>query len=103
MPVRGVVAPGRPIGTPTFMPPRHFLLVLAICLAWGGNFLASAYALQHIPPFLFTALRLAVVLVFLLPFLKPVPRGQRVRLATIALCSGALHFGLNFWALRQAG
>jgi len=85
------------------MPPRHFLLILAICFAWGGNFLASAYALQHIPPFLFTALRLAVVLVFLLPFLKPVPRGQRLRQATIALCSGALHFGLNFWALRQAG
>ena len=85
------------------MPPRHFLLILAICLAWGGNFLASAYTLQHIPPFLFTALRLAVVLAFLLPFLEPVPRGQRARLATIALCSGALHFGLNFWALREAG
>lgn len=85
------------------MPLSHFLLILAICFAWGGNFLASAYALQHFPPFLFTALRLAVVLVCLLRFLRPVPRGQRLRLAAIALLSGALHFGLNFWALRAAG
>ena len=85
------------------MPLSHFALVLLICLAWGGNFLASAYALKHFPPFLFTALRLAVVLVCLLPFLKPVPPGQRLRLAAIALLSGALHFGLNFWALRAAG
>lgn len=85
------------------MPLSHFALVLAICLAWGGNFLAAAYALKHFPPFLFTALRLGVVLVCLLPYLKPIARGQRLRLATIALCAGALHFGLNFWALKAAG
>ena len=85
------------------MPLRHFALILLICFAWGGNFLASAFALKHFPPFLFTALRLAVLLVCLLPFLKPVARDQRLRLAAIALLSGALHFGLNFWALRAAG
>ena len=85
------------------MPAAHFALVLLICLAWGGNFLAAAYALQHFPPFLFTALRLAVVLACLLPFLKPIPEGQRLRLALVALNAGALHFGLNFWALRSAG
>jgi O-acetylserine/cysteine efflux transporter len=85
------------------MPLTHFLLVLAICVAWGGNFLASAYALQQLPPFLFTALRLLVVLACLVPFLKPVPRGQRARLAAVAWLAGALHFGLNFVALRLAG
>ena len=85
------------------MPLSHFALVLVICIAWGGNFLAAAYALKHFPPFLFTALRLLVVLVCLLPFLKPIGRGQRLRLAAIALCAGALHFGLNFWALKAAG
>ena len=44
------------------MPVAHFLLILAICAAWGGNFLASAVALKQIPPFAFTALRLGVVL-----------------------------------------
>lgn len=85
------------------MPASHLALILAICLAWGGNFLASAIALKHFPPFLFTALRLAVLLVCLFPFLKPIAREQRLRVGAIALLSGALHFGLNFWALRAAG
>ncbi len=88
--------------TSTRIPASHFALVLAICLAWGGNFLASSIALKQIPPFLFTALRLVIVLLALLPWLKPVPEGQRLRLVVVALCSGALHFGLNFWALRSA-
>ena len=28
------------------MPASHLALILAICLAWGGNFLASAIALS---------------------------------------------------------
>lgn len=85
------------------MPIAHFGLILLICLAWGGNFLASAYALQHFPPFLFTALRLFVVLACLVPFLRPVAHGQRLRLVAVALLSGALHFSINFWALARAG
>lgn len=85
------------------MPLRHFLLLLLICLAWGGNFLTSALALREIPPFLFTALRLALVALLLLPFLhRPAP-GQWPRLVAVALCNGALHFGFSFWALRLAG
>lgn len=85
------------------MPLAHYGLVLAICLAWGGNFLASAAALQQLPPFLFTALRLAVVLACLLPFLRPVPRAMWSRVAAVTLFTGAIHFGLNFAALRMAG
>jgi O-acetylserine/cysteine efflux transporter len=84
------------------MPLAHLLLVLLVCLAWGGNFLTSAYALAQIPPFLFTALRLAVVLVVLLPWLRPVPRDQWGRLAAVGLLTGSLHFGFNFWALRES-
>ena len=85
------------------MPLAHFLMVLAICVAWGGNFLASAIALKHFPAFEFTALRLAVVLACLFPFLKPVARGQRLRLLAVAVLTGSLHFGLNFVSLRVAG
>jgi len=85
------------------MPLSHFALVLLICLAWGGNFLASAYALQHFPPYLFTTLRLVLLLLVLFPFLRPVARGQRARLIAVAVLNGALHFGLNFWALKRAG
>lgn len=85
------------------MPARHFLLLLLICLAWGGNFLTSALALREIPPFLFTALRLGLVALLLLPFLHRPAAGQWPRLVAVALCNGALHFGFSFWALRLAG
>jgi O-acetylserine/cysteine efflux transporter len=85
------------------MPPRDLALVLVACLAWAGNFLAAAWAVRHFPPMAFTALRLALVLVLLAPFLRQPPPGQWPRLAAICLFSGALHFGLVFWGLRLAG
>jgi O-acetylserine/cysteine efflux transporter len=85
------------------LPARDLALVLLICLAWAGNFLASASALQHFPPFVFTALRLLLVLAFLLPYQQPVPLALRKRLLVVALCNGALHFGFNFWAIAEAG
>lgn len=85
------------------LPPGHLALVLAICAAWGANFLAAAVALRHFPPFLCTGLRLALVLACLAPALRPVPAGQRARLAAIAVLNGAAHFGLVFCALRAAG
>ncbi len=85
------------------MSPRDLTLILAICLAWAGNFLFSAYALLEIPAFLYTALRMAIVALVLLPFVKPVPRTQWPRLLAVALCMNVFHFGLSFWALRLAG
>jgi O-acetylserine/cysteine efflux transporter len=85
------------------LPPRHFLLLLLICLAWGVNFLTSALALRELPPFLFTALRLGLVALCLLPFLSRPAPGQWPRLLAVSLLNGALHFGLSFWALQLAG
>jgi O-acetylserine/cysteine efflux transporter len=85
------------------MSPRDLFLILAICLAWAGNFLFSAYALLEMPAFLYTALRMAIVALVLLPFVKPVPRAQWPRLLAVALCMNVFHFGLSFWALRLAG
>lgn len=85
------------------MPTRDLLLILAVCSAWAGNFLFSAYALLEIPAFLYTALRMAIVALVLLPFVKPVPRAQWPRFAAVALCMNVLHFGLSFWSLRMAG
>jgi O-acetylserine/cysteine efflux transporter len=85
------------------LPPRDLALVLLICVVWAGNFLTSAYALREIPPFLFTALRLAFLTLILGAFVRPPPRGQWPRLIAVALCNGVLHFGLSFWALHLAG
>lgn len=85
------------------MPPRDLLLALLVCLAWAGNFLASALALQEMPPLLFTGLRLALLALLLAAFLRRPGKGQWPRLLAIALCVGVLHFGLSFWALKLAG
>ncbi|MEB2316215.1 MAG: DMT family transporter [Xanthomonadaceae bacterium] len=85
------------------MPRTHLLLVLTICLVWAINFLTSAMALREIPPLLFSALRLMPLMVLLLPWMARPPQGRWLALITVALCNGALHFGLNFWAIREAG
>ncbi|MGY4517302.1 DMT family transporter [Lysobacter sp. HA18] len=82
---------------------RDLVLVLLICLAWAGNFLTSALALREIPPFLFTALRFAILGGALLPFMKRPARGQWPRLFAVAICLGVLHFGLSFTSLKLAG
>ncbi|GIX35095.1 MAG: membrane protein [Lysobacteraceae bacterium] len=83
--------------------PGELALIGLICLGWGGNFLASALALTELPALLFTSLRLALVGLLMLPWLRPPPRGQWPRLIAVAQLNGALHFGLAFWALRMAG
>jgi O-acetylserine/cysteine efflux transporter len=85
------------------MTPRDLLLILIVCLAWAGNFLTSALALREFSPLLFTALRLLLLGILLIPFIKRPPRVQFGRLIAVALCNGALHFGLSFWALKLAG
>ena len=82
---------------------RDFTLALVVCIVWAGNFLTSAHALQDIPPFLFSALRMIILALLLVAFLKPPPRAQWPRLIAVALLNGALHFGTSLWALRMAG
>jgi len=79
---------------------RDFVLIALICLAWAGNFLTSKLALREFSPFEFSALRLALLAVLLLPFLKRPSAGQWRLLLAVGLCNGALHFGLSFWSLK---
>ena len=73
-----------------------------MCLAWAANFHFSAAALGELPPLAFTALRLGVLGLVLLPFLRPPAPGQWPRLVAVCLANGVLHFGLSFWALSLA-
>src|SRR5690606_20177099 len=83
--------------------PRDLLLVASICAAWALNFLTSALALQEIPPFLFTAVRLAILSVLLGAFLNRPAQAQCPLPLAVAVCNGVLHFGLSFWSLHVAG
>ncbi|KPN19541.1 hypothetical protein AO715_05990 [Xanthomonas sp. Mitacek01] len=82
------------------MSPRDLILVLVVCIAWALNFLVSANTLREIPPFLFSALRFALLAVALVWMLRPPARSQWPRLIAVCLCIGVCHFGLSFLALR---
>lgn len=85
------------------MSPRDVSLLLLICVVWAFNFLTSAFALREIPPFLFTALRFALLALPLVLVLKRPAPGQWPRLLAVCVCIGVLHFGLSFLALVLAG
>ena len=41
----------------TVLPLRYILLAVAVMAVWGSNFVVARYALDHLPPLLFAALR----------------------------------------------
>ena len=82
------------------LPPRHFLLGLAVVAVWGSNFVVIKLALAHLPPLAFATLRFAFAL---LPavLLLPRPRASWANLAAYGMLIGAGQFGLLYVALRH--
>ncbi|MEO0615016.1 MAG: DMT family transporter [Pseudomonadota bacterium] len=83
------------------MTPSHWLLMLAVNLAFGLNLVASKFVLSELPPLAFVALRFAIVLVILAPFLR-VQRGQMPVLIGVGLLMGTVHFAFLIFGLQQA-
>ena len=84
------------------MRPFHILLVLAICLVWGGNFVVTKLGLETFPPVFFSALRFAMLILVLFPFLKIVP-GRMRRLLTFAFTLGVVHYSTMLIAIGLTG
>lgn len=82
---------------------RDIALVLVVCVVWALNFLVSGWALREFPPFLFTAMRFALLVLPLAFFLRAPAPGQWPRLLGACFCIGVLHFGLSFLGLALAG
>jgi len=80
------------------MPPRDLALIALVILAWGSNFTAMKLALEEVPPFLFVALRFAILLPLLAVFKRPAIGWGQI-LAIGALINMA-QFGFLFAALR---
>jgi O-acetylserine/cysteine efflux transporter len=82
------------------LPPRHFLLALAVVAIWGSNFVVIKIALAHLPPLLFAALRFALAL---LPaaFFVPRPAASWRNLAAYGVLIGVGQFGLLYLAMRS--
>jgi O-acetylserine/cysteine efflux transporter len=74
---------------------KDFALLLLVCLIWATNFVVAKVAVSDMraPPLFFSALRLGFVLLFVLPWLLPVPR-PAWRMVAIGLLMGAGSFGL---------
>lgn len=82
------------------MKPRHFLLLVLVCLVWASNNILSKVVVSewHVPPLFFSAARFLIVALVTLPWLLPAPR-PLWRILAIGLFMGAGNFGLMFVAL----
>jgi len=84
------------------VPASHFALLGFICLIWAGNFLAAAWVVNQMEPLSFTVMRFVLVLVLLLPLLRPPARDQWLRLLLTCWTMGGIHFALLFIALGRS-
>ncbi len=82
------------------MKPIHILYAIIVAISWGGNFVASKYAVMHFPPIYTILIRYVLVVILLLPFAGPRPMGWG-KLSILALLMVSLHFSLVFAALRM--
>ncbi|WP_374473140.1 DMT family transporter [Phenylobacterium sp.] len=82
---------------------RDFGLLLMVCLIWAANNVLSKYvvSVMHVPPLFYAALRFAIVLACVFPWLFPAPR-PLWRLVVVALLMGAVNFALLFVGLTMA-
>lgn len=80
------------------MKPRHFLLLLAVLVLWGGYYVAGKYALELFPPFFLTALRFVVVAVVLLPWCG-LPNISMQKVFLLSLVLGVFNFGMGLAGL----
>lgn len=82
---------------------RDFLLLVFVCVAWGfSNVLSkTVVGTWQIPPLWFAAVRFALVLAVVFPWLRPMPR-PFWRIATVGFLMGGGNFALLFIGLQTA-
>lgn len=73
-----------------------------VTTAWGINFLASKVAVDYFGPYLSLALRFALVIVVLAPFVR-LPARRIPAAATVGFLVGGVHFGLQFLGIELSG
>ena len=83
------------------MPITHLLVLLALNLAWGLNFLAIKYAIDELPTIFSAGLRFALVFLVLFPFMRIIP-GKMKQLFLAGFIIGALHFSVLYIAMTYA-
>ena len=79
----------------------HLALLIFINACWGFNFIAGKIGTGLFGPLLFSGLRFLVVLLLLLPFIRPV-RGQMTQIIKIGVVMGVCHYAIMFYAMSIA-
>ncbi|CAN5825551.1 DMT family transporter [soil metagenome] len=82
---------------------RDFLLLAFVCVVWAANNIVSKFVVAHlgVPPMFYAAVRFAVVLIAVFPWLLPMPK-PRWRMVVVGLLMGAGTFALVFIGLKTA-
>jgi len=83
------------------MPIREFMVLVIICLLWGGHFIVMKLTVGGIAePIFYAAVRMGLVALVLLPKLKW-HKGQMWAICFAGLCYGALNYAFMFPALKM--
>lgn len=82
------------------MKPAHIALAVLVMAVWASNIVAARFSAAEIPPWWLITVRMAVIAVILVPFVR-VPRGHMWRIFGLSVTMGTLHFGLMFVALTK--
>lgn len=80
------------------MPLYHHIFTVLLTLIWGVNFVVVKYMVADIPPLTLLTLRLGLVVLFLLPFLRQVPENF-AKFYIIATLLTVCHFAFMILAL----
>lgn len=78
------------------------LLTLLVNFAWGFNFIAGKIGADRFHPLFFTSIRFFLLLLLMLPWLRPAP-GYMMPLLRVSFLLGVVHFGMIFIGLHAGG
>ena len=82
------------------MKPSDIALSVLVMAVWASNIAAARLAAAELPGWLLITVRMTVILVVLLPFMR-FPRAHLGKIFRLSVTMGTLHFGLMFVALEH--
>ncbi|MEK9646742.1 MAG: EamA family transporter [Alphaproteobacteria bacterium] len=82
------------------MKPAHIALSVLVMAVWASNITAARIGAAEIPGWALITLRMAVIAITLVPFVR-IPRAHLRQIFWLSVTMGTLHFGLMFVALEH--
>lgn len=82
--------------------PLDLAMLLSIALIWGVNNVLAKLALDALPAMMMAATRFAIVLVALIWWIRPPPKGQWPLFMAMLAFIGPLHFAIQSIGLKMA-